>query len=179
MSRWYRVVPGPASFYPTWWPEHVVSNTQYKTEPQYELFRDVRSGIAPENKQRFYKKNFKTGYRYLSSQFSVFKLKFNSIDPFVPSYILLVKFKHKPSDAIWTNLTHSFTSLLNLVSQLQMSSMDKFTAPSMHWTTPGDLHKRFKIFKQNDGTSSSTAPQKIKRRIKRRDYAYFGPAIKA
>lgn len=39
------------------------------------------------------------GYRYLSSQFSVFKLEFNSIDPFVPAYILLVKFKHKPSDA--------------------------------------------------------------------------------
>ena len=29
-----------------------------------------------------------------------------------------------------------------------MSAMDKFTAPSMDWTTPGDLHKRFKIFKQ-------------------------------
>ena len=29
-----------------------------------------------------------------------------------------------------------------------MSAMDKFTASSMDWTTPGDLHKRFKIFKQ-------------------------------
>ena len=26
--------------------------------------------------------------------------------------------------------------------------MDKFTAHSMEWVTPGDLHKRFKIFKQ-------------------------------
>ena len=76
-----------------------MSNTQDKTKPQYELFHGVRSGIAPENKQRFYNKLFKIGYRYLSSQFSVFKLEFNSIDPFVPAYILLVKFKHKPSDA--------------------------------------------------------------------------------
>lgn len=26
--------------------------------------------------------------------------------------------------------------------------MDKFTVPSMEWLTPGDIHKRFKIFKQ-------------------------------
>ena len=26
--------------------------------------------------------------------------------------------------------------------------MDKFTVPSMDWLTPGDMHKRFKIFKQ-------------------------------
>lgn len=26
--------------------------------------------------------------------------------------------------------------------------MDKFTIPSMDWSTPGDIHKRFKIFKQ-------------------------------
>ena len=27
-------------------------------------------------------------------------------------------------------------------------SHGQFTAPLMHWTTPEDLHKRFKIFKQ-------------------------------
>jgi len=26
--------------------------------------------------------------------------------------------------------------------------MDKFTFPSMDWSTPGDIHKRFKLFKQ-------------------------------
>ena len=26
--------------------------------------------------------------------------------------------------------------------------MDKFTIPSMDWSTPGEIHKRFKIFKQ-------------------------------
>ena len=26
--------------------------------------------------------------------------------------------------------------------------MDKFTVPSMDWSTPGDIHKRYKLFKQ-------------------------------
>ena len=71
--------PGLAFFHPTWRPELVVSSTLNKTEPQYELFHGVRNEIAPE-KQRFHKKHFKAGYRYLSSQFSVFKPELNSID---------------------------------------------------------------------------------------------------
>ena len=60
----------------------------------------VRSGIAQE-KQQFHKNHFKAGYRYLSSQFNVVRPEFNSIDRPVRSlqiYILLVKFKNKPSD---------------------------------------------------------------------------------
>ena len=30
----------------------------------------------------------------------------------------------------------------------QITTMDKSTVPSMDWLTPGDIHKRFKIFKQ-------------------------------
>ena len=30
----------------------------------------------------------------------------------------------------------------------QTTTMDKFTVPSMDWLTPGDIHKRFKIFRQ-------------------------------
>ena len=71
-----------------------------------------------------------------------------SIDPFVPAKSTYYSWSSKTSLAISTNLTDSSASLLNLVSQLQMSAMDEFTAPSMDWTTPGDLHKRFKIFKQ-------------------------------
>ena len=70
-------------------------------EPKYKLFYGVRSGIAQENKQWIYKKPFKTGYRYHSSQLSFIKPEFNSIDPLVDAksaYIVLVKFKHKPSD---------------------------------------------------------------------------------
>ena len=46
--------------------------------------------------------------------------------------------------------------------------MDKFTAPSMDWLTPGDIHKRFKFFKQKcclifDGPlSSKTEGQKAR-----------------
>ena len=70
-------------------------------ERKYKLFYGVRSGIAQENKPWIYKKHFKTGYRYLSSQLSFIKPEFNSIDPLVDAkseYVVLVKFKRKPSD---------------------------------------------------------------------------------
>ncbi len=45
---------------------------------------------------------------------------------------------------------------------------DHFKAPEMDWTTPGDLHKRFKLFKQKcelifDGPlSTATEPKKVR-----------------
>ena len=80
-----------------------LTRVQYagQIEPKYKLFHGVRSGIAQENKQWIYKKHFKTGYRYLSSQSSFIKPEFNSIDPLVDAksaYIVLVRFKHKNSD---------------------------------------------------------------------------------
>ena len=80
-----------------------LTRVQYagQIEPKYKLFYGVRSRIAQESKQWIYKKHFKTGYRYLSSQLSFIKPEFNSIDALVDAksaYIVLVKFKHKPRD---------------------------------------------------------------------------------
>ena len=64
-------------------------------------------------------------------------------------YILLVKLKHKPSDInkpylqLHFAIEFGFHFLTSNVSHRQ-----KFTASSMDWTTPGDLHNRFRIFKQ-------------------------------
>ena len=48
----------------------------------------------------------------------------------------------------------------------------------MDWTTPGDLHNRFRIFKQKYNLTFD-GPSENKAEDKRRDYCCFRPAIKA
>ena len=94
-------------------------------------------------------------------------------------YILLVKFKHKPSDVnkpylqLHFAIEFGFNFLTSNVSHGQ-----KFTASSMDWTTPGDLHNRFRIFKQKYNLTFD-GPSENKAEDKRRDYCCFRPAIKA
>ena len=54
---------------------------------------------------------------------------------------------------------------------------DRFKPPSMDWTSPGDVHSRFKMFKQKCELifdSHCMARMKI-----RSDYSYYGLEIKA
>jgi len=94
-------------------------------------------------------------------------------------YILLVKFKHKPSDINKPHQQRHFAIEFRFeFSTSSVSHGQNLRLPRWTGRLPETCTTGLK-FSNKNATSSSTAPSKIKRRIKRRDYCCFRPAIKA
>lgn len=118
-----------------------------------------------------------TGYRYLSSQFSSNSTR--STRSFPPN---LHTTREVQTQAQRYQQTLPTASLRYWISfpflNFKCQPWSNFTAPWMDWTTPGDLHNRFRIFKQKYNLTFD-GPSENKAEDKRRDYCCFRPAIKA